>query len=77
MENSQESDVSEGGRADSPEMDLDAMAQTVEETLETTEQLALRLGELNRDMMEYMRSVAQATKAGSKQVSSPVTRVGN
>jgi hypothetical protein len=48
-----------------PELDLDEMALTIEETLKTTESLADRLGELNKDIVEYMYQWAQA-KASNK-----------
>ena len=49
----------------SPELDLDEMSETVEETLKTTEGLAERLGELNKDIVDYMYQWAQ-NKASNK-----------
>ena len=43
-----------------PELDLDDMAETVDETLKTTEDLAYRLAALNKEMVEYMYNYAQA-----------------
>ena len=48
-----------------PDLDLDEMAETVEETLKVAGGLAERLGELNKDMVEYMYQYAQA-KASNK-----------
>lgn len=48
-----------------PDIDLDEMADTIETTLKTTEDLAERLGELNKDIVEYMYQWAQA-KASNK-----------
>ncbi len=64
MENAQKMD-DDDMRVQSPDLDLDDMAETVEETLKTTEDLAKRLGELNKEMMEYMYNYAQA-KASNK-----------
>ena len=44
----------------SPEIDLDDMAETVEETLKVTEDLTYRLAALNKEMMDYMYNYAQA-----------------
>ena len=52
-------------RTKSPELDLDAMAETVQETLQTTEDLAKRLGELNKEMTDRVYNVAQ-TKFGGR-----------
>ena len=48
-----------------PDLELDDMAEVVEETLKTTEDLSRRLGELNKEMVEYMYNYAQA-KASNK-----------
>ena len=66
MQNAQKLD-DDDIRIKSPDLDLDDMAETVEETLKTTEDLAKRLGELNKEMMEYMYNYAQA-KASNKYV---------
>ena len=64
MQNAQKLD-DDDIRIKSPDLDLDDMAETVEETLKTTEDLTKRLGELNKEMMEYMYNYAQA-KASNK-----------
>ena len=43
-----------------PEIDLDEAQQTIEETLQTTETLAKRLGDLNTEMAQYMYEWAKA-----------------
>lgn len=49
----------------SPDVDLDSMADSVEESLKTADELANRLGEINKEMVEYMYHYAQA-KASNK-----------
>ena len=51
----------------SPEIDLEDMAETVEDTLKVTEDLTYRLSAINKEMMEYMYNYAQA-KTSNKYV---------
>lgn len=50
-----------------PDIDMDDMAEAVEDSLQTAADLTKRLGDLNKEMVEYMYSYAQA-KATSKWV---------
>ena len=44
----------------SPELDLDHVTDAVENSLKVAGELAQRLGDLNKEMVDYMYSYAQA-----------------
>ena len=60
MENAQKVDQEEDSNVQASEVDLDSMSDVVEDSLKTANELAMRLGELNREMIDYMYNYAQA-----------------
>ncbi len=54
-----------GSNSPEMELDLDDVAESVEDSLKTAGDLAKRLGELNKEMTDYMYTYAQA-KASNK-----------
>jgi hypothetical protein len=51
--------------ATEPEIDLDEVSSSIEESLQYTEQLAHKLGAINTEIVEYLTNYAQA-KASNK-----------
>ena len=66
MENATKIDEDEA-EIETPDIELEEMMGTIDETLKKTENLATKLGDLNKEMVSYMYEYAQ-TKAGNKYV---------
>ena len=64
MENASKID-DDDAQIKTPEIELDDMMDTIDDTLKRTEDLAQRLGDLNKEMVNYMYDYAQA-KASTK-----------
>lgn len=64
MENATKID-DDDAQVKTPDIELDDMMDTIDDTLKRTEDLATKLGDLNKEMVNYMYEYAQA-KASTK-----------
>lgn len=65
MENAHHIDDDDQAAIASPDIEMDDVAEAIDESLQKAKELAQRLAELNKEMVEHMYQYAQA-KASNK-----------